>query len=226
MQDNYITAINKLCTTPTNKEFQNGTLGYYFKEFLLSRKYDEWWTQPQASAFCNKRVVEDGGVEWYSKKGPKKYPDGSITTFGDPGRQLERIRTEHSEGCWDNQTGKSDGPFRLNLEKYAEFTGSTKAHSFTDKIKKEILKRCGRKCELCGSKGKIEIDHFIPKEKGGQSTMENANALCAGCNDRKCSKEPKKFMAEEFDRLFKYFGDRGMSEQMFEFIKTKFPATS
>jgi 5-methylcytosine-specific restriction endonuclease McrA len=222
MQDNYNITINKMFSMP-----KNGTLMYYFREFLLSLPCDEWWTQPQAAAFCNKRVAEDGGVDWNKKNGPKRHHDGSIVmSYGDPGRSLEKFRCETTEGCWDNRSGTKQGPFRLNLEKYAEFTGSTKAHSFTDKIKKDVMKRCEHKCELCGHKGTIEIDHFIPKEKGGQSTMENANALCARCNDRKCSKEPEKFMAEEFDRLFKYFGDRGMTDNMVEFIKTKFPATS
>ena len=187
-----------------------GSLTHYFKQFLLEQPHDGWWSQPQAQAFCNVKVANDGGVGWNTKKGGKKNPDGTPTTYGDPGRTLEKIRTETYDECWDNQTGKKDGPFRLNLEKYSQFTGSTKCHTFAEKDKKEILKRANGRCELCGYKGKLEIDHFVPREKGGESTLQNGNALCSRCNDRKCNKDPNQFMMEEFARIKKYFESRGL----------------
>lgn len=211
----YIAAINSMFP-----KTRIGTLPAYFKSFLLERTHDEWWSQPQVQTFCNKKVVEDGGVNWHTKKGGKKNPDGTPKNFGDPGRQLEQFRTEKYDACWDNQTGKSDGPFRLNLEKYKAYTGPTKCHSFTEKEKEIIRKRSGGKCELCGHKGKVEIDHFVPKEKGGLSDLSNANALCSRCNDRKCSKEPEAFMHEEFDRMRAYFIDRGLDFDAM--VKSKF----
>lgn len=187
-----------------------GSLTHYFKLFLLEQPHDGWWTQPQVQAYCNTKVAADGGVNWNTKKGAKKNPDGTPSTYGDPGRTLEKIRTEMYDECWDNQTGKKEGPFRLNLEKYSQFTGSTKCHTFTEKDKKEILKRANGMCELCGYKGKLEIDHFMPREKGGESTMANGNALCSRCNDRKCNKDPSQFMMEEFARIKKYFAERGL----------------
>jgi len=213
-QNEYTNAINEMF--PNKKE---GTLSYYFKCFLLEQKYDAWWSQPQVQSYCNAKVSNDGGVGWNTKKGAKLYPDGSPATFGDPGRQLEQYRTEKYDECWDNQTGKKEGPFRLNIQKYKEYNGSTKCHSFSEKDKKEITKKCGGKCELCGYKGKVEIDHFIPKEKGGLSDLSNANALCGRCNDRKCSKEPEKFMDEEFERMRNYFIERGMDFDAM--VKTK-----
>lgn len=201
----YIAAINSMFP-----KTRAGTLSAYFKMFLLERTSDEWWSQPQAQTYCNKKVVEDGGVNWATKNGAKKNPDGSPKNFGDPGRQLEQFRTEKYDACWDNQTGKSDGPFRLNLEKYKAYTGPTKCHTFTEKEKEIIRKRSGGKCELCGHKGKVEIDHFVPKEKGGLSDLSNANALCSRCNDRKCAKEPESFMNEEFERMRVYFTTRGL----------------
>ena len=194
-----------------------GTLKSYFIEFLLTLTFASWWSQPQAISYCNKRVFEDGGVGWHRKGAGlglgKKNPDGTPTIFGDPGRELENIRREKYDGCWDNQTLKSEGPFRLNVQKFKEYQGPTKGHTFTDQIKKSIHKRSEGKCELCGYKGKIEIDHFIPREKGGESNLENANALCSRCNDRKCSKEPQYFMKQEYDRMKKYFYDRGLKEE-------------
>jgi hypothetical protein len=205
-QTEYFAVINKMFNNT-----KTGSLTHYFKLFLLEQQYDEWWSQPQAQAYCNVKVAADGGVNWNTTKGGKKNPDGTPTTFGDPGRTLEKIRTETYDECWDNQSGKKEGPFRLNIEKYGQFTGSTKCHTFTEKNKKEILKRANGKCELCGFKGKLEIDHFIPREKGGESTLANGNALCSRCNDRKCNKDPHDFMLEEYERFRKYFTERGLT---------------
>ena len=203
---------------------REGSLMGYLKEFLLKKGPIEWWSQPECMKFINERVVQDGGVEWWNKSHGgrghgKKNPDGSPANFGDGGRTIEIFRQETYEGCFDNKSDKSEGPFRLNIEKYTQFKGSTKSHSFSHEVKKAVAKRCNGRCELCGHKGKIEIDHFVPKEKGGLSTIENANALCSRCNDKKCAKSPNDFMKEEFARFKKYFEDRGMKEELFNLLK-------
>ncbi len=213
IQEEYVSTIEQIFATKYKR--QNGpSVGshmWYYKEFLSIQPHDGWWSQPQATEFCNKRVASDGGVGWNTKKGAKKHPDGSPAIYGDPGREVESFRQEYLEGCFDNQTGQAAGPFRLNIGKYNSYKGPTKCHGFSDKIKKEVLKQAKGKCELCGFKGKLEVDHFVPKEKGGESTIENANALCGRCNDRKCNKEPTKFMLEEFERMKTYFTKRSLT---------------
>jgi len=196
---------------------KKGTLLGYLKEFLLKKKYDDWWSQPEAMKFINERVVKDGGVGWWKgvDKG-KKNPDGSPANFGDGGRNVEKFRQEDYEGCFDTKNSKREGPFRLNIQKYNEYKGSTKSHSFSEEIKNFVKKRSKGRCELCGHKGKLEIDHFIPKEKGGESTLENANALCGRCNDKKCAMEPREFMKKEFERQKKYWEERGMGKEFNE----------
>ena len=83
-----------------------------------------------------------------------------------------------------------------------------------------MLKRSKGRCERCGYKGKLEIDHFIPKEKGGTSTIDNANALCSRCNDKKCAKLPHIWLEEEFGQLVKYFEDRDMKHKVKDLCKT------
>jgi hypothetical protein len=215
-REQYSKIINEMITS------KEGALLYYFKQFLLTKSVDDYWSQPQAIEYCNKEVVKAGGVGWNTSNGGRKNPDGFAAAFGDPGRTLEKFRQEKYDGCWDNESEKPEGPFRLNIQKYELYTGPTKCHSFGEKIKKAIKKRCGGKCELCGYKGRTEIDHFIPKEKGGSSTMENANALCSRCNDRKCAKQPSDFMIEEFDRLIQYFKDRGMTKELQKYYTDTF----
>ena len=220
-EEEYLSVIDKICKTPTGRDFTVGSSKYYLKEFL-KQKYGSFWSQPEATAFCNRRVKEDGGVEWHNKshggKGKGKTDsDGHPLDFGDPGRGLEAFRREDTEGCWDNQTGKSEGPFRLNIKKYKEFMlegGPTKCHSFTSDIKKTVKKRAKDCCELCGHKGKCEVDHFMPKEKGGTSTIDNANYLCSRCNDRKCAKLPEEFVVEEMDRSYAWFISHGGDKEV------------
>jgi hypothetical protein len=212
----YVDAVNKI--SPNSAV---GTLCWYFRLFLMFMGPNAWWTQPQAVEYAKEKVREDGGVDWNTEGGAKKNPDGSVSVYGDAGRTVERVRREDFENCWDTKGDRKEGPFKLNANSIANYNGSTKCHHFSEKIKKEVIKRSGGKCELCGHKGKVEIDHVIPREKGGESVLENANALCGRCNDRKCNKLPDSFAREELQRILRWVNERGMDEQTLlkEFIQ-------
>ena len=49
-------------------------------------------------------------------------------------------------------------------------------------LKREIWSQ--KKCENCGSKFALEIDHRIPFAKGGTTSSENLRLLCKSCNQR------------------------------------------
>src|SRR5215211_6232438 len=47
-------------------------------------------------------------------------------------------------------------------------------------------------CQYCGhERGKLTVDHVIPRSKGGDSTWENIVTCCAPCNRRKGDRLPK-----------------------------------
>lgn len=55
-------------------------------------------------------------------------------------------------------------------------------------IRYEVLKRAKGRCELCGiSKDlkALEVDHITPKNKGGEDSINNYQALCYTCNANK-----------------------------------------
>jgi 5-methylcytosine-specific restriction endonuclease McrA len=57
--------------------------------------------------------------------------------------------------------------------------------------KKNVLVRDGFKCAYCGSeKGKLTIDHIIPRSRGGRTCFENCVASCKACNNKKGSSFP------------------------------------
>lgn len=60
--------------------------------------------------------------------------------------------------------------------------------SLPGSLRYEILKRSGGRCEACGissDERAIDIDHIVPKNKGGSNDRSNLQALCYKCNRQK-----------------------------------------
>ena len=57
--------------------------------------------------------------------------------------------------------------------------------------RKNILRRDRYKCQYCGRKEKLTIDHVHPKSRGGKDTWENLAAACVPCNNRKGNHTPE-----------------------------------
>ena len=60
---------------------------------------------------------------------------------------------------------------------------------FTEAQKKDILKRGGYRCAVCGARTadgvELQVDHIRPKDKGGKAVTSNGQVLCAIHNYRK-----------------------------------------
>lgn len=48
----------------------------------------------------------------------------------------------------------------------------------------QVWKRAGSKCENCGSRYALQVDHRVPKAWGGSDEMSNLRLLCRSCNQR------------------------------------------
>lgn len=57
---------------------------------------------------------------------------------------------------------------------------------FSPEVKGQAMERDGHKCVICGLGQKdgveLQIDHILPRSKGGDASLENAQTLCAGHN--------------------------------------------
>lgn len=63
-------------------------------------------------------------------------------------------------------------------------------------IRYEILKRAKFRCELCGVSAEIkalEVDHIVPRNKGGTDDESNLQALCYSCNAMKRDRDDTDF---------------------------------
>jgi hypothetical protein len=63
-------------------------------------------------------------------------------------------------------------------------------------IRFEVLKRARGRCQLCGISANqkfLQVDHIVPRNKGGKSVLENYQALCYTCNAQKMDKDSTDF---------------------------------
>lgn len=63
-------------------------------------------------------------------------------------------------------------------------------------LKYEVLKRAQFHCELCGisaDKKALEVDHIVPRNKGGSDDPSNLQALCYSCNAMKRDRDDTDF---------------------------------
>lgn len=48
--------------------------------------------------------------------------------------------------------------------------------------RKKLFKELGRKCQICGFDGYLEIHHYIPVSEGGLTRADNLLILCEVCH--------------------------------------------
>lgn len=63
-------------------------------------------------------------------------------------------------------------------------------------LRYEVLKRAKFRCELCGILDKdkaLEVDHILPRNKGGAEDIYNLQALCYSCNAMKRDRDDTDF---------------------------------
>lgn len=84
------------------------------------------------------------------------------------------------------------------LEKKGENVWSYKwiANPVRNSIRYRVLADGGHRCALCGitaAERPLDVDHIIPRSKGGSSNYENLQVLCSKCNRSKRDNDDKDF---------------------------------
>jgi len=56
--------------------------------------------------------------------------------------------------------------------------------------RKNVMRRDRNRCQYCGNRDALTIDHVLPRSRGGRDTWENLVTACVPCNNRKGSRTP------------------------------------
>ena len=85
-------------------------------------------------------------------------------------------------------TGEPDR--RLDYEGYQRYRASRGKPVYVKTVIPEplrwvVFKRDGYRCVNCGGDTHLRADHIHPERKGGTTTLDNLQTLCARCNSRK-----------------------------------------
>lgn len=71
-------------------------------------------------------------------------------------------------------------------------------------VREYLLEKWGRQCAYCGAKDiPLEIEHIIPRSRGGSDRISNLTLACHCCNQRKGSHPIEIFLAKKSDTLQK-----------------------
>jgi ATP adenylyltransferase len=65
-----------------------------------------------------------------------------------------------------------------------------------DSLRFLVLKAAGGRCQLCGISAKerpLDVDHIIPRSRGGKTEIANLQALCSKCNRSKRNQDETDF---------------------------------
>jgi hypothetical protein len=64
------------------------------------------------------------------------------------------------------------------------------------KLRLQVLRRDAYTCAYCGISPVNEVDHRVPKVRGGEDSLENCVAACRQCNIAKKDKDEAVFLAQ------------------------------
>lgn len=67
----------------------------------------------------------------------------------------------------------------------ADEAGGPRREAIPEDVRREVFRRDGGRCAVCGTDELLQFDHVIPVALGGASTPENLQLLCAPCNREK-----------------------------------------
>jgi 5-methylcytosine-specific restriction endonuclease McrA len=71
-------------------------------------------------------------------------------------------------------------------------------------VKEYLLEKFDRTCAYCGTKNvPLEIEHIIPKSRGGTNKIDNLTIACHSCNQRKGNKTAEEFGYSEVQKQVK-----------------------
>lgn len=139
-------------------------LGIPYKRFLKIEQ--KMVNDISISPIC--KIQIECEKEYTSPAGRNEYFEGDVFSEDEIRTMVETIKQENIM--------RSSEEYRRKMER----------RRVTDKLRYQILRRDGFRCQLCGASQadgvRLHVDHIIPVSKGGTSDVENLRTLCDRCN--------------------------------------------
>ena len=133
-------------------------------------------------------AADEAQVECYSQR-IRRMPlpvlkrHGVVTVDGDVIRLSGKGLTFEEQAELITACNSRIGEFLANRGQGA-WAGLIDAHPVADSVRYEVLVR-DRVCQLCGvgrDEAVLEVDHIVPRSKGGSNESSNLQVLCRPCN--------------------------------------------
>ncbi len=127
-----------------------------------------------------KRLVRDGILEF----------DGDAYRLAPPFDTLTRSEQLELMAACEHR-------IEAHLEIYGDQFGNNIDDPVSGSLRYEVLKRSGGRCKLCGvshEEVRLDVDHIVPRSKGGSNDESNLQVLCRTCNSQKTTRTTPTFV--------------------------------
>lgn len=90
------------------------------------------------------------------------------------------------EQVWSSERWQTPIPTVIRLRRFVRVP----YHRRVPLNRRAVFARDRHRCQYCGSSAE-NLDHVLPRSRGGEHTWENVVAACRSCNTRKGDRTPK-----------------------------------
>ena len=84
---------------------------------------------------------------------------------------------------WGHPLPARDGWIEKPAHTREEIDTAKAKKALWERVKREVMKRDGRKCRCCGSREQVDPHHIKFKSAGGGDSTKNVAAICRVCHD-------------------------------------------
>lgn len=163
----------------------------------------------------NRENKEAYFIKW-KKENREKYLEG---------KKRYNKENAHRQKVW-HKNWKENNPERMNeLSLMSVHKRRSRKRELPDHLThsdwEEALKAFDYKCAYCSSVEKIEREHFIALNRGGEYTKDNIIPACLKCNRNKSDKdffewypETENYSMERVNKILKYLGYKNNTQQL------------
>lgn len=143
------------------------------------KTYEQRWTKGRIEAL--EATQRDEPVELLAEKRRRLWYFHNRLWWDDDGLSAEDVKALVLQR--ERNSGRKLASARSVMR--AEQDGRPIREPIPEELRRAVFERDGGKCVRCGEAFNIQYDHILPVAKGGATSLENLQLLCADCNRRK-----------------------------------------